>query len=115
MIDPDIVAVRPTELSKSGPKELQAILCVRVALGVWHQHADPPHRLLRPRRQRPCRCRAGEESDELAALHGFFSYSITSSARTIMRSGTVRPSALAVLRLMTVSYLTGACTGRPAG
>ena len=29
--------------------------------------------------------------------------------------GTVRPSALAVLRLITSSYLVGACTGRSAG
>ena len=30
-------------------------------------------------------------------------------------SGMVRPRALAVLRLITVSYLVGACTGRSAG
>jgi hypothetical protein len=42
-------------------------------------------------------------------------YSITSSARASSASGTVRPSALAVLRLSTVSYLVGACTGRSAG
>ena len=29
--------------------------------------------------------------------------------------GMVRPSALAVLRLITSSYLVGACTGRSAG
>ena len=29
--------------------------------------------------------------------------------------GTLRPSALAVLRLITSSYLVGACTGRSAG
>src|SRR5215475_2731514 len=39
-------------------------------------------------------------------------YSITSSARTSRVGGTSRPSALAVLRLMTSSYLVGACTGR---
>jgi hypothetical protein len=42
-------------------------------------------------------------------------YSITSSARARSVGGTVRPSNLAVLRLMTNSYLVGACTGRPAG
>src|SRR5262245_63833661 len=31
------------------------------------------------------------------------------------RRGTSRPSAFAVLRLMTSSYLVGACTGRSAG
>jgi hypothetical protein len=38
-------------------------------------------------------------------------YSITSSARASNVGGTVRPSALAVLRLITSSYLVGACTG----
>jgi hypothetical protein len=42
-------------------------------------------------------------------------YSITSSARTKNDSGSVRPSAFAVLRLM-VSWYFGACsTGRSAG
>src|SRR3954470_23953941 len=43
------------------------------------------------------------------------SYSITSSARASSVDGTVMPSALAVLRLITNSYLVGACTGRSAG
>jgi hypothetical protein len=42
-------------------------------------------------------------------------YSITSSARPSSESGTVRPSALAVLTLITRSYLVDACTGRSAG
>ena len=42
-------------------------------------------------------------------------YSITLSARANIEGGTVRPSALAVFRLMTSSYLVGACTGRSAG
>jgi hypothetical protein len=42
-------------------------------------------------------------------------YSITSSARAIRLGGTVRPSAFAVFRFMTSSYLLGACTGRSAG
>src|SRR6478672_2724536 len=42
-------------------------------------------------------------------------HSITSSAMASSFSGTVRPSALAVLRLMTRSYLVGACTGRSPG
>ena len=43
------------------------------------------------------------------------SYSITSSAVVRSVGGTVRPSALAVLRLMTVSYFVGAYTGKSAG
>ena len=42
-------------------------------------------------------------------------HSITSSARASTLAGTSRPSALAVLRLSTVSYLVGACTGSSPG
>jgi hypothetical protein len=42
-------------------------------------------------------------------------YSITSSAVATSDGGTVRPSAFAVLKLITSSYLVGACTGRSAG
>ena len=45
----------------------------------------------------------------------FRCYSITSSARASSVSGTVRPSALAVLRLITSSYLVGAWTGKSVG
>src|SRR4029453_6901886 len=64
----------------------------------------------RAARCRPRSRRAAEQRDELAPLH-----SITSSARASSVGGTVRPSALAVLRLITSSYLVGACTGRAAG
>jgi len=52
-----------------------------------------------------------EPHDELAAT----AHSITSSARASSVGGTSRPSDLAVFRLMTSSYLVGACTGRSAG
>src|SRR5262245_46840748 len=65
--------------------------------------------LLRARRERPSR-RAADERDELAPPH-----SITSSARASKVVGTSRPIALAALRLITSSYLVGACTGRSAG
>src|SRR5439155_3762989 len=65
--------------------------------------------LLRLRRYR-ARRRAADQRHELAAFH-----SITSSARASTLSDTVRPSALAVLRLITSSYLVGACTGKSAG
>src|SRR4029453_3866002 len=42
-------------------------------------------------------------------------YSITSRARASSDGGTVMPSALAVLILITSSYLVGACTGMSAG
>jgi hypothetical protein len=62
-------------------------------------------RLLRPRSERPRHCRAAEQRDELAPFH-----SITSSARASSVAGTVRPSDLAVLRLITSSshYVDGA-------
>src|SRR5258708_39326274 len=63
---------------------------MRARLGPHHRH-----RLLRARRERPRRC-AAEQRDELAPFH-----SITSSARASSMGGTSRPSALAVLRLMT--------------
>src|SRR5262249_16347315 len=51
-----------------------------------------------------------------AAYTGFKrSYSITSSARTSSEGGMVKPSAFAVLRLITSSNLVGCCTGRLAG
>src|SRR5262245_6061449 len=66
-------------------------------------------RLLRTRRKRP-RGRAAEQRDELAARH-----SITSSASESRLSEILTPSALAVLRLITVSNLVGCNTGRSAG
>jgi hypothetical protein len=48
-------------------------------------------------------------------LRQYQAYSITSSASTKIVRGTVRPSALAVLRLTTISYFTGNCTGRSLG
>src|SRR5262249_34312941 len=68
-------------------------------------------RLLRPRRERPRRCRAAEQRDCLAArLH-----SITSSARASSIAGMSRRRARAVGRLMTSSNLLDRTTGRSAG
>src|SRR5262245_51493786 len=75
------------------------------------EHPDHRHcGLLRTRRERPGDCCAAEQRDELAPLH-----SITSSASPISLSGIWRPSALAVLRLMTNWNLVGSSTGRSAG
>src|SRR5262245_15389012 len=73
---------------------------------------EPDHRqrrLLRAHRERPCR-RAAEQRDELPSFH-----SITSSARPSSGSGTARPSARAVLRLIISSTLVACCTGGSAG
>src|SRR5262245_6939474 len=71
-------------------------------------HRQPT--LLRPGRKWPSRCRAAYQRDDLAAPH-----SITSSARASSIAGTSRPSALAVVRLMTKSNLVGCSTGSSAG
>ena len=76
------------------------------------QEADAPDlaRFLRRPSERPRRHRAAEQRHELAPLH-----SITSSAATSSLSGTVNPSILAVLRLITSSNLVGKTTGKLRG
>src|SRR5262249_38217944 len=58
--------------------------------------------LLRPRRERPRSGSATEKCDEIPPPH-----SITSSASARNLSGTITPSAFAVLRLITISNLVG--------
>ncbi len=84
------------------PQGAHASLEFSVTIGIRHEDADAPHplALLRPRRKWPRRC-AAHQRDEGAARH-----SITSSARPDSGSGTVSPSALAVLRLMMSVYLS---------
>src|SRR6516225_5056963 len=65
---------------------------------------------LRARRERPGHGSATHQRDELAPPH-----SITSSAVARSVGGTVRPSALALFKLMASSNLTGCSTGRLAG
>src|SRR5262245_3777187 len=72
-----------------------------------HRH----HRLLPACRDRPRRRRAAEQRDDFAPPD----HSITSSARPRSEMGTVRPSDLAVLRLMIISTFTTCWTGRSAG
>src|SRR5262249_19982799 len=66
-------------------------------------------RLLRARRERPG-CRCAKPRDELASPHW-----ITSWASESRLSEILTPSALAVLRLITVSNLVGCSTGRSVG
>src|SRR5262249_35571256 len=66
-------------------------------------------RLLRARRERPCR-RAAEQGDERPTFH-----SITSSARVSIVAGTSRLTALAALILITSSNRVGCTTGKSAG
>ena len=62
--------------------------------------SDSGHR----RPSRPCPKSAKSGSEPV--------YSMTSSARASKAGGRLRPIALAVRRLITSSYLVGACTGR---
>jgi hypothetical protein len=75
------------------------------------QEADPPFApRLGPGAKRPGERCPAEKRDELPAPH-----SMTSSARSTSRGGTSRPSAFAVLRLITSSNFSGWMTGRSAG
>src|SRR5262249_45262318 len=104
--DCQIAAVDITGFVQSLGKRIAHILCLARRSGA--EITNRPQRwLLRADRDRPSR-RAAEQGDELAPPD----HSITSSARASSVAGTSRLSALAVLRLMTSSYLVGACTGR---
>src|SRR5262249_33988938 len=106
------VAIGPTQIRKRLREHRVATLALRIVFVPRHEHADAPYAvaLLRARHHRPRR-RAPEPRDELSPPD----HSITSSARRRIDCGTVRPSALAVLRFTTISNLVGNCTGRSAG
>src|SRR5262249_8549582 len=74
------------------------------AIGTTPPPPDPPH-------QGGGSAPAGRERDGAGAKP----HSMTSSARAKIAGGTVRPSALAVLRLTTSSKLVDCWTGRSAG
>jgi hypothetical protein len=63
----------------------------------------------------PDKIAQGSEMTRCANNGSRLFHSITSSALASRLAGIVRPSALAVLRLITSPYLVGACTGRSAG
>src|SRR5262249_40110247 len=107
-----VAAVAPAQLLEGLHQRREAGLSFRIVRWQVHEHADAPHplALLRPRREWPRGGRAAEQRDELATLH-----SITSSAVASRPAGMVRPSARAVLRLITSSNLVDCRTGRSAG
>ena len=86
-------------------------------------HAAPGTPVRKETEQASCeriRCRDGvallcRYVETTCVLRQLAAYSMTSSARASSVSGTVSPSALAVFRLITSSYLVGACTGSSAG
>src|SRR5215813_6450684 len=111
-IDPQVAALAPSQLAERLCERGEPGLPLGIVRGDIREHADAPRAFgqLRARRKRPRCRRATEQRNELAPPH-----SITSSARASSVGGTSSPSALAVLRLITSSYLVGACTGRSAG
>src|SRR6516165_4486169 len=112
IVDAYVAALCPTQFFKCLPERRHIGLRIPIVLGKGRQHAHAPRimvELLRARRERPRRS-AAEQRDELATLH-----SITSSATCCRCAGTSIPSALAVLRLMVNSNLSGAWTGNCAG
>src|SRR5262249_4811559 len=112
IVNRQVLAHCPAQRTQALLQHPVACLCLRVARVKRIDYADAAHaaRLLRARRERPRGYRAAKHRYELAPLH-----SITSSARASSVGGTSRPSAFAVLRLITSSYLVGACTGKSAG
>jgi hypothetical protein len=112
-VDRNVTTVGPAKLLQALHESRCAQMHCLIVSVEWDQYTNAPHspaRLLRPRHQRPRR-RTTEPCDEVSA----FDHSITSSARNNIDCGTVRPSALAVLRFTTISYFTGNCTGRSPG
>src|SRR5262245_12701677 len=112
-VDLHIAADVPAQLPQPLQEHPGPGLIISVVRACGQEHADPPHlvsRLLRARRERPRRG-AAEQRDELAPPD----HSITSSASASSVAGMSMPSAIAVLRLITSSNLTGCCTGRSAG
>jgi len=67
----DRLAVSASQVAHPFIERADAQLCIRITGGEAHEHADAPDPLspLCPRRQRPRRCRAAEQRDELASLH----------------------------------------------
>src|SRR6266487_3645919 len=110
ILDRHILAVDVAGFTNALPE------CGQIACTIGRRRAaeEPDHRhcgLLRPRRERPRgRCAAEQRYERAAGAH-----SITSSAVIRMISGTVSPSAFAVLRLMTSSNFVGCSTGMSPG
>src|SRR5262249_16881441 len=111
LVELDVAPFGPAQLLWRLPQHRIAGLSVYVGFENACNHGDAPHplALLRTCRHRPRR-RATDERDELASPH-----SITSSVRASSVAGTSSPRAFAAFRLITSSYLVGACTGSSPG
>src|SRR5262249_1774314 len=110
IIDRDGAAIKPTKFTQPSHKTGNKIAHGGKRGPAQESNGGPLRRLLRARRERPRRRRAAKQRDELAPPH-----SITSSARASSVGGTSRPSACAVIRLMTSSNFVGCSTGISPG
>src|SRR5262249_8297887 len=108
IVDAHVAAFYPSQSVKPLLQRFDPSLSVYV-ISDTHEHADTAHplALLRARRERPRR-RAAEQRDERAPPN----HSITSSARASTVTGTSRPSAFAVLRLIVSCSVVGCWNGR---
>src|SRR5262245_10673168 len=92
----DVASLFPADRLHVAPERLGECFEDVLVIGPQYtDHGEPA--LLRACRERPHTYRAAEQRDEIAAPH----HSITSSARASSVGGTVRPSALAVVRFTT--------------
>src|SRR6516225_3414657 len=113
VLDRDGTTLDPAEFVQSLHKSSNPL--AHGPSGTHTQEADGRHlALLRACRDGPSSGSAAEQQYELAALQPR-DHSITSSAIASSLSGTVRPSAFAVLRLITSSNRVGCTTGSSAG
>src|SRR5262249_38008559 len=112
LVELSVDAGRPTTFPQFLAKGTHTRLHFGVRRRERHENPDPaqPVALLRAHRERPHHRPTAAPRDELAAFH-----SITSSARPSSGSGTIRPSALAVFRLMISSTFVDCWTGKSAG
>src|SRR4029077_14042489 len=104
VLDDVVLALNIAQFAQSLPKTIYESCGWRSNA----QEADTPDlpRLLRQSSDWRYHHLADQQDDEIAPLH-----SITSSAIASTPGGMVRPSVLAVLRLITSLYFVGACTG----
>src|SRR5262245_46412414 len=64
IVDPHVVADSPAQLLQPLMESCEARLSFSIIGGGIHEHADPAHlRLLRPCRERPCRCAAKRDNE----------------------------------------------------
>jgi hypothetical protein len=70
VVDPDVAAINPSQLLKTLIKFGSPGLHQLILFSAGHQRTDALHaaRLLRPRRQRPCRC-AADCRNEIPPTH----------------------------------------------